>query len=288
MFRYRCPHCRQVLQALEIRAGKTTICSKCSRPLTIPANRAEWLNERGEPLAGSPTVSLAAGPPARSGSDEDAGDDVLGAIFVGSDVAPSGVTAKEQLPPFPAARAAEPAADAPNGPHGPQTRRIPFPMPDSPRASAWLIPPSRAEDARTPVPPAPAPEPAPPAPAPPAEAAGKPDTTKIRRSVPPPEPPEPPEPVPELVSESPPADQPAVAKAAEPPAGTRPEQTLVAPAAKPPEPAKVSPREPPRRGRPSRPSSPDRTRRSSPRRRPRRPRSPRPPHRRTKHSSPPR
>src|SRR5437764_15053206 len=50
MFRYRCPHCRQILQALEIRAGKTTICSKCSKALTIPADRAEWLDETGNPL----------------------------------------------------------------------------------------------------------------------------------------------------------------------------------------------------------------------------------------------
>ena len=38
MFRYRCPHCSQLLQALEMRAGKTTVCSKCSQPLTIPGN----------------------------------------------------------------------------------------------------------------------------------------------------------------------------------------------------------------------------------------------------------
>src|SRR5439155_23109394 len=95
MFRYRCPHCRQVLQALEIRAGKTTICSKCSRPLTIPSDRSQWLNERGEPLAAAPTLNLGA---ARSGPPQDqydAGDDVLGAIFVGSDMAPTGLTAKD-------------------------------------------------------------------------------------------------------------------------------------------------------------------------------------------------
>ncbi|HUR52903.1 MAG TPA: hypothetical protein VMZ71_02145 [Gemmataceae bacterium] len=50
MFRYRCPQCDQLLQALEMRAGKTTVCSKCSRPLTIPADRADWLDEHGEPL----------------------------------------------------------------------------------------------------------------------------------------------------------------------------------------------------------------------------------------------
>ena len=50
MFRYRCPQCSQLLQALEMRAGKTTVCSKCSRPLTIPADRAEWLDEQGRLL----------------------------------------------------------------------------------------------------------------------------------------------------------------------------------------------------------------------------------------------
>ena len=57
MFRYRCPQCGQLLQALEMRAGKTTVCSKCSRPLTIPADRAEWLDEHGEPLQGSAPAS---------------------------------------------------------------------------------------------------------------------------------------------------------------------------------------------------------------------------------------
>jgi hypothetical protein len=98
MFRYRCPHCRQLLQALEIRAGKTTICSKCSQQLTIPADRSEWLNEQGEPLLSSPTAVLGGGPithvrrqPAAGGDRAAAGaddsDDVLGAIFIGGEPA---------------------------------------------------------------------------------------------------------------------------------------------------------------------------------------------------------
>jgi hypothetical protein len=85
MFRYRCPHCRQVLMALEMRAGKTTICPKCSRALTIPADRSEWLNERGEPLPASPTVVISTAPPEVRDTldDEDDPDaDVLGAIGV--------------------------------------------------------------------------------------------------------------------------------------------------------------------------------------------------------------
>src|SRR3954447_10350946 len=96
MFRYRCPHCSQVLQALEIRAGKTTVCSKCSRPLTIPADRSEWLNERGEPLIKSPTVLIPAAPPELAGPATDPGHDadVLGAIFLDLDTvkAPTGGT----------------------------------------------------------------------------------------------------------------------------------------------------------------------------------------------------
>lgn len=89
MFRYRCPHCSQILQSVEIRAGKLTVCSRCSQPLTIPSDRAHWLNERGEPLLGSPTVLIPGVPPevvaaARGGAGGDAETDVLGAIFVGA------------------------------------------------------------------------------------------------------------------------------------------------------------------------------------------------------------
>lgn len=50
MFRYRCPQCRQILQAPEMRAGKATVCPKCSKKITIPADSALWLNEAGEPI----------------------------------------------------------------------------------------------------------------------------------------------------------------------------------------------------------------------------------------------
>ena len=39
---YRCPQCAQLLQALEMRAGKTTVCSKCSRPLTTSVSFVNW------------------------------------------------------------------------------------------------------------------------------------------------------------------------------------------------------------------------------------------------------
>src|SRR6478672_7740428 len=58
MFRYRCPHCTKLLSAPEVRAGKTTVCSKCSQPLTIPGDKTEWLNERGELLLASHTVVI--------------------------------------------------------------------------------------------------------------------------------------------------------------------------------------------------------------------------------------
>lgn len=216
MFRYRCPHCRQILQALEIRAGKNTICSKCSRPLTIPSDRTHWLNERGEPLAAAPTLNLAAGGNRSAPADEyDAGDDVLGAIFVGSDASPSGATAKDPPPVF-TNRPQQPAAELPPN-YPPRTGRIPFPLPDTPRSTAWLIPPSRAEEPRVAPPPsnpeltrtpAPAPRPEPKAEEPPAEVAR---TAEPPTPPPEPEPPRPPEPEDTVVAfrnEPPPAPEP--------------------------------------------------------------------------------
>src|SRR4051812_37117622 len=94
MFRYRCPHCTQLLQAPDIRAGKTTVCSKCSQPLTIPGDKTRWLNEKGEPLLTSPTVVIRpevdTPPPAatplseRVASRAETDNDVLGAIFLGA------------------------------------------------------------------------------------------------------------------------------------------------------------------------------------------------------------
>ena len=86
MFRYRCPHCSQLLQSVEMRAGKLTVCSRCSQPLTIPADKTQWLNERGEPLMASPTVLIPGAPPevVAGTPSADPETDVLGAIFVGA------------------------------------------------------------------------------------------------------------------------------------------------------------------------------------------------------------
>lgn len=96
MFRYRCPHCTKLLQAPEVRAGKTTVCSKCSQPLTIPGDKAEWLNERGEPLLASPTVVIRTPPPAAAepappppALKAEADNDVLGALVAGELIPPS-------------------------------------------------------------------------------------------------------------------------------------------------------------------------------------------------------
>ncbi len=51
MLRYRCPHCSQLLQAHELRAGKKSVCNGCLTSHIIPADRTIWLNEAGEPLA---------------------------------------------------------------------------------------------------------------------------------------------------------------------------------------------------------------------------------------------
>src|SRR5215207_2078140 len=50
MLRYRCPHCSQLLQAHELRAGKKSVCNSCLASHVIPADRGAWLNEVGEPL----------------------------------------------------------------------------------------------------------------------------------------------------------------------------------------------------------------------------------------------
>ncbi|MFO0797578.1 MAG: hypothetical protein U0804_08865 [Gemmataceae bacterium] len=94
MFRYRCPHCTKLLSAPEVRAGKTTVCSKCSQPLTIPGDKAEWLNDRGEPLLASPTVVIRTPPPAAEPSPPplvpaaEADNDVFGALVAGDLLAP--------------------------------------------------------------------------------------------------------------------------------------------------------------------------------------------------------
>src|SRR5262245_32376112 len=50
MLRYRCRNCSQVLQAHELRAGKTSVCTRCLAAHTIPADRSEWLNDADEQL----------------------------------------------------------------------------------------------------------------------------------------------------------------------------------------------------------------------------------------------
>jgi hypothetical protein len=105
MFRFRCPQCTVVLQALEIRAGKTTVCSKCSRPVTIPADRRQWLNEHGEPLIAAPTMvipsagsGLTPAPMPRMETVAEADNDVLGAIAHG-EIAPPNMSEVETPPP---------------------------------------------------------------------------------------------------------------------------------------------------------------------------------------------
>jgi len=158
MFRYRCPQCSVVLQALEIRAGKTTVCSKCSQPVTIPADRRHWLNENGEPLVASPTMvipsagsGLTPPPLSRTLPDPpaDADNDVLGAIAHGEIAPPTlDMSAVETPPP----------SEAPPVPAPAFSRSLPTPEPDDGRVE--LYPPS-TESAK-PYPPPRRPEPTPP------------------------------------------------------------------------------------------------------------------------------
>lgn len=84
MFRYRCPKCRQTLQAPEIRAGKATVCPKCSSKITIPSDPAQWLTDAPQPAAAEPARST---PEPAAARVPDYGD-VLAPIHVGA-AAPS-------------------------------------------------------------------------------------------------------------------------------------------------------------------------------------------------------
>ncbi|MBM3981179.1 MAG: hypothetical protein FJ304_13000 [Planctomycetes bacterium] len=50
MIRYRCPHCAALTAAHERRTGQSSVCKACLKPHAIPADRALWLTETGEPL----------------------------------------------------------------------------------------------------------------------------------------------------------------------------------------------------------------------------------------------
>lgn len=176
MFRYRCPKCSVVLQSPELRAGKTTVCSNCSQPLTIPADRRMWLNEKGEPLIASPTMVIASAsgttpPPllrvpaaeierhsdsaAEFEFPAEADNDVLGAIAHGEIVLPDGPQAMDldAIEPLasPEPEAAKPVwkAEAPPVPAPSFSRSLPEPDPDDGKVE--LYPPTPA--AETPRPP---------------------------------------------------------------------------------------------------------------------------------------
>ncbi len=168
MFWYRCPSCSIVLQAPEIRAGKTTVCSKCLQPLTIPADHRLWLNEKGEPLLASPTMVTSSPPPApfqRTPAFDEIElpadqDDVLRAIARG-EIAPANAPlpiVEPQSPPAPSFSRSLPVSDPDDG-------RVdlypPTPVAEPPRAV-----PRRPSPAAT-NPPVPTPPPGSPAPTPP-------------------------------------------------------------------------------------------------------------------------
>lgn len=79
MFRYRCPKCRQTLQAPEIRAGKATVCPKCSSKITIPADPAQWLTDAPQPAT---TEAKSKPEPVGATRQSDFGD-VMAPIHVG-------------------------------------------------------------------------------------------------------------------------------------------------------------------------------------------------------------
>jgi hypothetical protein len=194
MFRYRCPQCSVVLQALEIRAGKTTVCSKCSQPVTIPADRRHWLNENGEPLIAAPTMvipssgsGLTPAPTPRPQPQPDADNDVLGAIAHGDIAPPSQDMSEVETPP-----PSEPESAPPSPAF---SRSLPGPDADDgrvelypPAAAAQAPPPAKAAPKPFPVPrrPEPTPPPKKPFPTPPPAwaTASKQGSSRTRRPAP--------------------------------------------------------------------------------------------------------
>jgi len=167
MFRYRCPQCSVVLQAPEIRAGKTTVCSKCSRPLTIPADPHLWLNEKGEPLLASPTMVVPSSEPApqrlpqEPEPDVEPDNDMVSAEppLPREDEAPAPVE-----PPRPVAPAFSRSLPLPDEPDDGRVELYPTPLPPPPVAETPRPP---ATPPPKPLPRHPAPPPQTPSPTPP-------------------------------------------------------------------------------------------------------------------------
>ena len=130
MFRYRCPQCRQVLQAPEIRAGKATVCPKCSTKITIPADPAQWLTDSATPAKSEPRPA----PAPRSQEF----DDALAPIHVGTLEA---ATPAPEAKPRVSDRVPEPVAIA----HAPE--------PVAPTAAVTEAPGVEPPPTRTPLPP---------------------------------------------------------------------------------------------------------------------------------------
>ena len=174
MFRYRCPQCRQVLQAPEIRAGKASVCPKCSSKITIPADSAQWIteNESTQP------VSVEAKPAAA---------EYFAPIHVGpADPTPVGTGPRVDTP---IATPSEPRRTAPVPPApvpsvtATATKSTPqAPSPATPRPEAKAAPEVKAPVAEV----KPAPEPKPPvveAKTPPATAKSAPESKPPRTEV---------------------------------------------------------------------------------------------------------
>ena len=174
MFRYRCPQCRQVLQAPEIRAGKASVCPKCSSKITIPADSAQWIteNESTQP------VSVEAKPAAA---------EYFAPIHVGpADPTPVGTGPRVDTP---IATPSEPRRTAPVPPApvpsvtATATKSTPqAPSPATPRPEAKAAPEVKAPVAEA----KPAPEPKPPvveAKTPPATAKSAPESKPPRTEV---------------------------------------------------------------------------------------------------------
>src|SRR5262245_26152746 len=109
MLRYRCPHCSHLLQAHELRAGKTSVCNACLASHIIPADRTQWLNEAGEPLLSrreptpdsTPQPAAAAEPAARVTAVESA---PVAPVHVESPAEPVPHMPESPEPPTPAPR----------------------------------------------------------------------------------------------------------------------------------------------------------------------------------------
>jgi hypothetical protein len=149
MIRYRCSHCAALIVAHERRAGQSSVCKACLKPHQIPADKALWLNESGEPPCVSATPAATPAEPPASASPAAQAPTVPELELpnpIPVEPAPPPVAAREpELAPAAPVRAAR----APEPPSAPVEEEAEQP---EPVATATATPPPAASTPSTPPP----------------------------------------------------------------------------------------------------------------------------------------